>query len=205
MRLEPLLHWIKKDDKYGVIIGELFNYVLNGNSMALQKESLMNPYIYDTFRCFVEHKTRIEIHLGDTHANTEDKALIDLLFYELKADGVDYSNNHESDSGNSEYRNLLRPRVFQVFPNIEQIYIIVSGRSSTGLVYPFSLLLFLDMIKDTLVKQIRLRSLDKQWLGDLEAQSEFVPIASKYKEMNFEMEFEDQNNGSAVDLFIKKK
>ena len=67
-----VFHSISKDDKYGLIIRELFRY----HSSLKPKLPL---YIYETFQVFAQHKRKISITFDRIRKHVLDKDLLDLI------------------------------------------------------------------------------------------------------------------------------
>ena len=69
---------INEENKYGLKLKALFNYVLNN-----KLEKVYNQYIYHTFECFRRNKKKLIIDLYDMTDCCEDKELSNLILCKL--------------------------------------------------------------------------------------------------------------------------
>ena len=53
----------------------------------------MHSYVYDTFNCFINHKTKININLHKANEFVKDRKFLDVLFHAIvkkRLDILDY-------------------------------------------------------------------------------------------------------------------
>merc|ERR1712176_918038 len=99
---------------------------------VLGKPFAANPYIdafaMDNFFAFTRNKTQIVLNL-DQMNKMKERRLIDLVMHSIK----------EKRTGGfcEDNNNILKPLIFELFPNLKQITIIAFG-------YPFNLLSLLS-------------------------------------------------------------
>lgn len=200
-------HKISGDQSYGRIISHLFDYALTDNPSNQQFP--MHPYIYDTFKCFANHKTKIDIQLHNINNYVEDRKLLDLLFHSLVKEEVT-SNNEYVEVRNRQ--NLLKGYLLKIFKNVEEINITASSSVPDygKFVYPFSILLLLNVIDDTKINKFKInvdRNTDLNvigWLGSIEKSKLVTSIVRMYKERGYGIKV---NKGffGYLDLVITKK
>ena len=176
--------------KYDSKLRALFDYILHG-----KRKSKWNQYIFDTFRCFVRSKTKIEINISRVTPFIENEvelALLNLIFNKLNN-----KNDELMDDGN--VTNLTRPEIFQIFENVGEITLRTAhdyksfGMSCAAITeYGFSLFGFLSIIKDTRIKKATIYgealSHHKGWISGLWTAHE-EEIVAKYAAGNFSVKF----------------
>ena len=127
-----LTNEISASDKYGKKLKVLFNWALNG-----KLEKKWNTFVYDTFQCFIKNKKKISIDMFMIQKYVHDEDLLNLMFYSTPKTQV---------MEGTLLTNLIRPIMFKIFENVEEIEIISDWN------YGFSLFGFLDIIKKTKIK-----------------------------------------------------
>ena len=150
---------IPSDSGYVDLLSVLFVYIVSG-----KKEKKWNEYIFDTFHSFVQNKIQINIDIRKLAYNVKDEGLLNLIFYNLDIDNKDFENS-------SNLINLIRPQIFKIFDNVQQITIRTEE-------YGFSLFGFLSLIENTKINKARISG---DWI-----KKEFV---DKVSSTNFKLEF----------------
>ena len=154
------------------ILSLLFSYSTSSSS----KENLkINPYILNTFKCFVNHKQEIRIDIGLLDKYCFNKELLGLLFSKIVSD----TNTKYED------QNLIKKQVLKVFGNVTSLYI-------QSYSYSFSLLAFLSIIDGTNINKVEIYG--KEWLPSIASSSSFSDICTEYQKLGFKVEFKDKDN-----------
>ena len=182
---------VSGDSDYGAIINHLFNQTLNEAGTESQRSG--HPYLYDTFKCFRLHKTEISIRIHDMYHYVKDNKLLKVLFDDIVEE--EPRKEHDNFDDVQGKQNLMKRDVFKIFENVHTLYI-QATKAIGKYVYPFSMLSFLDVIQDTMLKKIEIRvewnGIFKihPWLGNASSSSGFSAIMTAYKEKQFEISFE---------------
>lgn len=175
---------IKKGSQYGGIIKALFES--NGG-----KQKKLNPYIYDTFQCFIDHKEKMEINMMTLDEYIKDKQLLDLIANDL----MEIKDKSDISLWISERKeNLIKSRLFEIFENVNEIRIDVGLNR-----YPFSLLSFLSNIENSSIKKVTIMSYIA--FKPLSLSSSFNEIRKKYKEKKYDIKI----GGSSLTIESHKR
>ena len=135
------------------------------------KENLkINPYILNTFKCFVNHKQEIRIDIRLLDKYCFNKELLGLLFSKIVSD----TNTKYED------QNLIKKQVLKVFGNVTSLYIECHC-------YSFSLLAFLSIIDGTNINKVEI--LGSEWLPSIASSSSFSDICTEYQKLGFKVEY----------------
>ena len=160
---------------HGKVISSIFNYILND-----KLDEKFNKYIYQTFRLFSAQKQRFEIDLGrlDRYNEKDDGKLVNLIVNELQvfSEYDDYvgCDKYEEYKVNIENINIITPQLFDVFKNINHVYIKadyhVRGNVDVDKHYIFSLLKLLSVIEGTTVHTVEIEAewIEKLWESSAE-------------------------------------
>ena len=196
---------ILKESNYGDIISHLFDYMLNDNPS--NQEFKLHPYVYDTFKCFANFKSDIDISLHDGRKWVRDKKLLNLLFHGIVKAEIKRNTDKDGYVELENKNNLIKPEFFRIFNNVEKI--IISASSSIPdegkFVYPMNLLSLLNIISDTKVKKMQI-NVNKHkdigicgWLGAIESSSKWSTITNAYIDRGFQIELQENPTKSDHD------
>ena len=188
---------ISKRSGYDKIFAHLFDYCL-GQEMEMK----FNEYLYRTFKCFVNHKDKIDIDMHCIDEYIEDKKVQNLLFYDIISFGMRYDNKDISKwmDANNNTQNLLKPIFFDVFKNVKEVKIKVDYLG-TGSVYPFSLLSLLSIIQNTEVNKVLIYTEPRPDLTIWESLfsiSSFDSIVNNFKENQYGIKIDQ------TDIYVQK-
>ena len=128
------IHTISSASGYGSKLSVLFDSALRGT-----KGKKLNQYVFDTFLCFAKNKTKIDINIDKLASYVQDKALVNLVFHEV--------DKNDDETKEENLKNLIRPQMFQIFDNVQEIAI------DTGGYYKFSASRFLSLIENTKINK----------------------------------------------------
>ena len=161
---------IEEDSDYATIIKALFED---------DDRRKLDPYIYDTFQCFIDHKEKMEINMMTLDTYIKDKKLLQLITNDLlevknKLDISLWINNNDNKD------NLIKRRLFEIFHNVKEIRIDVGLNR-----YPFSLLSLLSNIQNTSIQKVTIVSYNS--FKPLSSSSYFDGIKEEYKTRQFGM------------------
>ena len=88
---------------YGKNIKDLFHYILDSKASNCKME--LHPYIYQTFKCFIDHKQKIVINLSHFEMFVSDEIFRELLFGEnLVENKIQHWSSLGRAPGNRWYR-----------------------------------------------------------------------------------------------------
>lgn len=177
----------------------------------------IHKYIIDTFQSFLKYRTTLTINYFrlDKSFNEEDNFLDLFLFkrnkIELKYKSKFNLNEEWEESkfkrrDSNDYSNLIKPEIFQLFPNIKTIYIDIGAESSDVENYhtsyledckayhTLSFIALLSIIKDTNVQQVNVETTGlsmfrKSWLEVL-WETQPRDIIEEYRINYFHIKFE---------------
>lgn len=185
---------VPSDKGYGMIIKELFDYNYDTRS-SNAGENKFPQYVYDTFKSLIDHKEKAMISIHSLE-RILDKSLLSLLAHDIvkvedESDdelddpmGIqDYATNVViKDFGidwidSSDTKNLIKPRLFEVFTNLKEV-------SIHAYEYPFSLSGFLSNLQNTSIAKVRIKG--NLELDKVAALSSFSPIRL-YKEHQYDI------------------
>ena len=157
---------ISSDSGYVDLLSVLFVHILSG-----KKKKKLNEYVFDTFQCFVKNKRKINIDIHNLTYYVKDEGLLNLIF--------------DEDLMNEEIlTNLIRPQIFKIFDNVQQITI-------SSYYYGFSLFGFLSLIKNTKINKATIYG---YWINDLWVFCE-KEVVEKFSATNFKLEFKKRAYG----------
>ena len=159
---------ISEDSTHGTVIKNLFDR--NDGLKSSTTKIKFSPYIYQSFQCFIAHKTKVKIDIDDVDGYLEDKELLELLFYDLV---------RKVDIEEDVTDNVIKPRLFQVLKNVKEVTI-------NAYDYPFSLIEFLSTIANTSINKVIIKTYVKT-CSSLKASSDFEIIKAKYKAQQFDI------------------
>ena len=178
---------ISEGAKHGATINTLFDHILNPGSES--NKIKLHPYVYDTFRCFIDHKEEITIEMDEVWQPliVTDKELLDVLFHD-----VFYKEEYDEDVSSwidkDGTDNLIKPALFQVFHNIKVVRFQASD-------FPFSLLGFLSTIENTSIEYIFIQIPSRGDLGSvIQASPSFVVIKDEYKAKGYNIEISEYSS-----------
>lgn len=198
---------IPSNQRYGEIILELTHHLLETS----QGKGSLTPYLYQTFRTFAARKKSMKINIDYLNKYVEDELLLSSLFNEIKRERTEIRSGWIEWNDISGTQNLMKPLLFKIFPNIEEIEIIITstyGWSIGEYFYPLSFLSLLSIIENTKIHKVIVTA-DKDtkygtypWLGSMSSswieaslgkKSESIKIIEReYKQQQFELKFEYQ-------------
>lgn len=180
---------IPDGSNYGIIINQLLSQMMNKEASNQESTLNIHPYLYTTFKCFIAYKKEISIHIDRINDYVKDKKLLNILFDDIVKEKTELRDKEFAEVHSDQ--NLIRPAVFSVFKNLEIVNIITASNLGYS-IYPFSLLSFLDIIEQTKVNKISIRSnynYDEKfypWLDDIETSSAFASVVAAYKMKKFD-------------------
>ena len=162
---------------------KLFDITL-GNDSSID----INKYILGTFRCFIRNKTRLNINFNElkkAFKDDEDDSFLDLFLFE-RNEIKEWNEYKFERRDESDYSNLIKPEIFELFTNIEEITIDIRKEY-----YTLSLIALLSIIKDTNVRHVIIEGKgysDKSWLEVL-WNTASQDIIDKYSRQQFNIKF----------------
>ena len=198
---------ILRDKRFGDIIKHLFDHFDNAINNDLEKEKMqLHPYIYRTFKTFIQHKTEISMDIVHVQKYVEDETLLELLFDDLGSDCTDTSNPW---TATGVHHNLIKSRLFHILNNAVHVYINVYDDSfrSYGGYYPFSLPEFLARIKNTSIIKAVISFKGAYRAGicaSLKSSSEFQIMQNRDKDQQFEIQITMDIDGEKDIITINK-
>ena len=157
---------------YGQIITDIIE-------SSKENKNQFHPYIYDTFNCFRHDKKHIEVNIWGLGINVKTKGLFSLItpdFEKVNQYLPDISFWIDKDNK----QNMINPDLFELFPNLNTI-------SINALDYPFSLLSFLSLIRDTSIEKVKI------WTGSenipklLSSDPRYIEIKEKYNQEQYQI------------------
>ena len=138
--------------KIGGVLRRLFEAKLFGAKLTC------NPYVAETFKCFVHHKTKIQIETHQIYEHVEDQEILNGLFYDIC--GMDHTNEVSvSDLNIYKDRNLPKRILFDIFHNVQVLEIVITNTdfwTKAEKIYPISWFTLLNLIKDTLLNEVNI-------------------------------------------------
>ena len=137
----------------------------------------------------VKNKTKMTVGLRLLEKCVEDETLLNLIFVK-----IDKNNEEIMDERN--LTNVMRPQIFKIFENLQEIYI-----SSWD--YPFSLFAFLSLITSTTIKKATIFSQPDGWLSDLWS-SYGKEIVEEYSARGFKVTFKKHKYSGERPMIINK-
>ena len=154
---------IPVDSKCGEIIGHLFDAIDNGG------ESNMHPYVYKTFKTFIQHKKKIKIDMDNIWKHLLDQKLLDLLFDSLEIQRYDKEArlSYWLDSDIFAKGNLIKSELFRILRNVKELHIntcsnyTALGNARDGS-FPIPLLALLWRIKNTSINKVTIEIHDEE-------------------------------------------
>ena len=186
---------------HGKVLSALFDYALYDKA-----HTKFNPYVYATFDCFRRNKTEISIDIGSLQfygkIRINDGKLLDLFIHQIHE-----FVRGEEDTTNINNMNMLKPELFQLFPNINHVYIRASDYR--GFIdYIFSLSQLLSLLGQTKVNRVDIVAYGKEsspsrasWIKKLWISSSEV-IRERFSKQKFDIRFGKKKNDDT--LIIEK-
>ena len=177
------------DDRERRIIMKSLQWI-NGCDDAIADQKMLDTFILETFYSFIIHKKMIYLNFNELYKVKNDQ-IVHMVVNPLW-------NKSDADSDNKPMNvNLLKPFVFNLFRDINQI------RIWTGNDYPFDLMLFLKMMHGADLPEKLERILIERglWIqqsfsGKVKSEYEFVGITAKTEG--------DQWTGWSLSLMLNK-
>lgn len=140
-----------------------------------------NQYIWKIFNAFIDHKDEIEIDMRHVDENCSNKALLDLVLSDVVKQQWLGDKYEEYSEDKYKTKNLLKREILTIFRNVTSLEI---GCQE----YPFSLDSLFSVINATQITTVKIAGM--RWLPSLKAQPIFDGIVRKYKQSNFNLQFE---------------
>ena len=164
------------DDEFDIIM-ESLRWIKGGDD-AVEHQGL-DQYILETFHSFIIHKTTLSFLLNELWY-AKDSKLKNMVINTMWDEGHEWKSRTETES---EDVNLLKPFVFELFPNVNSI-------SIWSPCYPFDLVSFLRILQRAdLPEQLKLITvMGTRSIGDYFSEK----VNEEYKKANMEASLNDQ-------------
>eukprot|EP01084_Bolivina_argentea_P306808 530231_1 len=147
-----------------------------------QQQQKYAKYIYDTFKCFRNHKK--QINLGLASLKTMNEEFRNLIMYNIE--GGPSGNQRFKKREFTDKTNLFRKEVLEVFQNVKTVIFRFNYD------YSLSMLDLLELIESSEVEQviIRFNNANDNWFTRSSVCSEWMhDINVKYKEKHYELKY----------------
>ena len=161
------------NDKDVKILQDLFD------SCTSRKQYVGNQYIWNTFNTFINHKRKIEISIERLKDHCKNEGLLRLILSDIEQE----ERYQEYSPDKYENKNLLKPQILAMFKNVTHLVIRCNR-------YPLSLESLLSLIDNTQIRQVNVFG---YWLPEFRFTTSFKNISNKYRQANFNMEWEYNN------------
>ena len=203
---DPHTLTVKKSKSHYNTLRKLFDITL-GNDSSIDT----NKYILGTFRCFIRNKTRLYINfenLKKAFKDNEDDSFLDLFLFKMN-EVKEWNESKFERRDESDYSNLIKPDIFKVFTNIEEITIDIMGDSEYIVdghfweygFYTLSLIALLSIMKETNVRLVIVEAYgffkDKSWLEVL-WNTASQDIIDKFSRQQFNITFDHRKDDEYV-------
>ena len=186
----------------------MFDYISNDDES--NDEWPLDPYLYDTFRCFVNHTTSIDFDLDTLNEHCENKKLLALLFGEFVKEEVKENNKFIKEYNQ---QNMIKPKALQIFSRLRYIHFCATNTDydfGAKYIYPFSIMAVLDLIQTTGLDRIKITFWkNKEFdivpcLGLFESSSMYSSIQKDCHAKQIKMTIEKTNRGDSMELIFCK-
>ena len=197
---------IKTPESQQKILRKLFDHTLRIDD-ALD----IHRYIVDTFQCFAQNKSYLEINfytLKEVFEDHDNDNFLDLFLFERSVvkewDESKFERRDKNDNCN-----LIKPEIFKLFKNINQIVIRISGDDDGKEYYTLSFIGLLSIISNTNVRKVAVKifvrprdSSYKSWLELLWKRAS-QDLIDTYSRQQFDIKFDhDKDDGWITDEII---
>eukprot|EP01084_Bolivina_argentea_P271770 462515_1 len=163
---------------------EIIKCLIN-HTLGKQITKKIDPYIYSTFECFCQSKQQIALDLYQL--KKADEKMRNLIMYSMDECVHFRVYKEEKARVDTDFRNLFRSQIFQIFKNIKTVII---KTTSVGGILSYSLSIFglLSLIEPTsvnkvIVKAVAIYGESNNWITSLWTSSS--TIKKKYNEQNY--------------------
>ena len=166
---------------HGEVISSLFNCILYDNV-----DTKFTPYTLETFKLFARNKQKMHIDLRTLakYNEKDDWKLVNVIINRLRS----FAWNAEYNM-NIENVNMLKPELFNIFTNINDLVIEQSGGSP----YFFSLFELLSLIQGTTVKTVKIKVWGPNWMEKLWKSSSGI-LVETFANKNFNLTMNEYYN-----------